>query len=72
MRRSLLAGIGIVATGIIALLSAEASSRVPEMAANGLLHPLRRTVFQRIPENCETATFAGAGVVLQGLAMPRG
>ncbi len=66
MRRTVLAGIGIVAIGIIAFLSAEASSRVPEMAANGLLHPLRRSVFQRIPENCETATFTGAGVALKG------
>jgi len=66
MRRTVLAGIGIVAMGVIAFLSVEASSRIPEMAANGLLHPMRRTVFQRIPDNCETATFAGAGVALKG------
>jgi alpha-beta hydrolase superfamily lysophospholipase len=77
MRRTVFAGIGIVAIGIIAFLSAEVSSRVPEMAANGLLHPLRRTVFQRMPDNCETATFAGAGVALKGWhcragAHPRG
>lgn len=77
MRRTLLAGISIFAVGVIAFLSAEASSRVPEMAANGLLHPPRRAVFQRIPDNCGTATFAGAGVALKGWrcragAHPRG
>jgi uncharacterized protein len=31
-----------------------------------LLHPARRAVLRTIPENCETTTFAGAGVVLKG------
>jgi alpha-beta hydrolase superfamily lysophospholipase len=66
MRRSLLAGIGIVAIGIAAFVAAEASNRVPAMAANGLLHPMRRAVFQRIPDNCENVTFPGVGVTLKG------
>ncbi len=66
MRRTVLAGIAVVALGIVALVAAEASNRIPAMAANGLLHPMRRTVFQRIPENCESATFPGSGVALNG------
>ena len=66
MRRTVRAGIGLAAIGVVAFVAAEASNRVPAMAANGLLHPMRRTVSQRIPENCESAAFRGAGVVLNG------
>jgi alpha-beta hydrolase superfamily lysophospholipase len=66
MRRTVLGGTVIVAIAIVSLIAAEASSRVPAVAANGLLHPMRRSVLQRMPENCVDATFSGAGVVLRG------
>jgi alpha-beta hydrolase superfamily lysophospholipase len=66
MRRVLRAGVCILAIAVVVFLSAEASTRVPEIAANGLLHPARRALSQPIPRNCEPTTFAGAGVVLKG------
>jgi uncharacterized protein len=59
-------GIGVLAVAVVVFLSAEASNRVPEIAANGLLHPARRALSQPTPGNCEATTFAGAGVVLKG------
>jgi alpha-beta hydrolase superfamily lysophospholipase len=66
MRRTSVAAVGIVAIGTVALVAIETSNRIPAMAANGLLHPMRRTVFQRTPDNCEATTFRGAGIALSG------
>lgn len=65
MQRVLRGGVCILAIAVVVFLSAEASTRVPEMAANGLLHPVRRAS-QPIPQNCESTTFPGEGVVLRG------
>src|SRR5688572_2088328 len=66
MQRVLRGGVCILAIAVVLFLSAEASSRVPAIAANGLLHPARRALSQPIPRNCESTTFPGHGVVLSG------
>lgn len=66
MQRVLRGGVCIFAIAVVLFLSAEASSRVPAIAANGLLHPARRALSQPIPRNCESTTFPGHGVVLSG------
>jgi uncharacterized protein len=66
MQRTVLTGLGVVAIGVVVLVATEGSDRVPAMAANGLLHPMRRTVFQPIPDNCENVSFPGAGITLKG------
>src|SRR5688572_22406971 len=66
MRTSVMAGIGIAAIGVVAFVAVETSNRIPAIAANGLLHLMRRAVSQKSPDNCEAATFHGAGVALIG------
>jgi pimeloyl-ACP methyl ester carboxylesterase len=51
---------------VVAFLSTEASRRASAIAANALLHPARRAVQQTPPDNCQSAVFAGAGVMLKG------
>ena len=66
MRTIRLAATSITIVAVVAFLSAEASSRAPAIAANGLLHPMRRVFHGETPENCDVTAFQGAGVVLKG------
>jgi alpha-beta hydrolase superfamily lysophospholipase len=66
MPSTLRAAFWIVPIVVIAFLLVEASSRIPAMAANGLLRPHRRATQNVTPESCEAATFSGAGVMLKG------
>jgi pimeloyl-ACP methyl ester carboxylesterase len=64
-RRKFIVGASVfvaLLTGVSVLIVAE----LPSLAAGGLLHPRRRHVAVAAPANCDNATFAGAGVRLEG------
>ena len=53
-------GVMVLATGVVAV------RQLPAVGAGGLLHPSRRHVAIAPPAGCRTATYAGAGIQLQG------
>ena len=53
-------GVMVLATGVVAV------RQLPAVGAGGLLHPSRRHVAIAPPAGCRSATYAGAGIQLQG------
>jgi pimeloyl-ACP methyl ester carboxylesterase len=55
-----------VGAGMLFALAGVAVTQLPGIGAGALLHPGRRPVTSSAPAQCESATFAGAGVALAG------
>lgn len=65
----------LITIAVLALLTTagvKACREVPGWAANGLLHPTRRTVPDALRNTYREATFVGAGVTLRGWHFPAG
>lgn len=56
----------VIAAALAAVTAAGVTSRLPAIAAGGLLHPSRNDVVPDRPGGCEDREFAGEGLTLRG------